>query len=498
MNQFLAILLAACLILSPSAVLAGQDEQQRLDQWMEQTMVDYGIPGMALVVTRGDRIVYARGMGQGEPGRSFTVNTQVPLGELSQTLTALAVVRLVENGQVNLDDPIRKHIPFFRTADPVHSEALTVEDLLTHRSGMDARGYQPGLDPDRSISAGVVDLRRMKPQKDPGEQFRMFSPNYNVLGLLLEALGDEPFETTLRKEVLAPLGMSGTLGETGGDSPRLTDGHGSMFVRPFVRETSFTRYNVPSTGLVSSASDLGRFLLFLHSGVTAGLPDPDDEQEPEPAVLLSDTGRQGLWEPLTGRNRDFGLGWYSREDADGVLRVFRSGDTENHHAQMVFLPDEEVGVAIVANVNHVVHRTLVYPRMANQVLDLMEEDSGPGRPWAGYAHRGLLYLGIVLALGQVYRMRKVPATVVPFRYRGRGRLVLSILRDLAVPVVLLGVLPRVVRFALQLDLTTADYLQAAPDLVLVLVVLSVLPVLKVLLKVAVVMYRPRNPYRVNR
>lgn len=493
MNTLLAILVSACLVLFPAGALAGQDEQQKLDHWMEKTMEDYGIPGMALVVTREDRIVYARAAGSGEPGRSFSVNTQVPLGELSQTLTALAAARLMEDGLLDPDDPVRSHIGHFRTGNLAHSEALTLGDLLEHRSGLDPRDYRNELLPDRSISAGVVDLRRMMPREEPGGSFRMFHPNYNVVGLLVETVRDEPYGDALRHLVLEPLGMR----STGGERSRLVSGHGSVFGWPRQRDTSFVRYDLPSTGMVSTASDLGRFLLYLHSGVQAGRPSLQDEDSvPEAAVLLSD--REVLWEPVTGRQDDLGLGWYVREDPDGRLRVWRYGNTDNHHVQMVFYPEEQLGVALVANVNHVVHRTLVYPRLSGQVVTLLEDGEPPGRPWTGYAHRGLLFLGIGLAIRQIYRMRRLPAYVAEFRYIGKGPLYLSMLRDLLVPAVLLVVLPRLVRFAFQLQLTYGDFFREAPDVVLLLAVVSGLAVLNVLLKLILLLHRPRNPYRVGR
>src|SRR5512138_2868748 len=95
------------------------------------------IPGLALGVVRGDKVVYLKGYGiAGPDGRAVTPQTPFILGSSSKSFTALAVMQLVEAGKIDLDAPVTSYVPWFRTADPTESNQITVRNLLNQDSGM--------------------------------------------------------------------------------------------------------------------------------------------------------------------------------------------------------------------------------------------------------------------------------------------------------------------------------------------------------------------------
>jgi CubicO group peptidase (beta-lactamase class C family) len=125
----------------PPAAAANSDpqlsEQEQIDAYIQSRMQTANIPGLALGVVRDDRIVYLKGYGiAGPEGRAVTPQTPFIIGSLSKSFTALAVMQLVEAGQIDLDAPVTTYLPWFHTADPAASAQITVRNLLYQDSGL--------------------------------------------------------------------------------------------------------------------------------------------------------------------------------------------------------------------------------------------------------------------------------------------------------------------------------------------------------------------------
>ena len=98
------------------------------------------IPGLALGIVEGDRIVHMRGFGKAdESGRAVSPQTPFVIGSLSKSVTALAIMQLVEAGKVDLDAPVQRYIPWFRVADERASAQITVRHLLNQTSGLSTK-----------------------------------------------------------------------------------------------------------------------------------------------------------------------------------------------------------------------------------------------------------------------------------------------------------------------------------------------------------------------
>jgi CubicO group peptidase (beta-lactamase class C family) len=94
------------------------------------------IPGLSVALVKGDQIVYLKGYGQADPsGRPVTPQTPFIIGSISKTVTALAAMQVVEAGQVDVDAPVQRYLPWFRVDDPQASAQITVRSLLNHTSG---------------------------------------------------------------------------------------------------------------------------------------------------------------------------------------------------------------------------------------------------------------------------------------------------------------------------------------------------------------------------
>lgn len=212
---------------SPAAVTGTADLRLApFDRLMNALIEQHDCPGAALAVTRGSRLVYARGFGHADRRSRAAVapNALFRIASVSKPVTAVAVLRLVERGKLRLGDRaldrlgIRPHLEPGGKVDPRWRQ-ITVEQLLQHTAGWDhGKSYDPiGIPWKIAAALGsqppvtpVQIVRYMLGQPldfTPGERYAYSNLGYLVLGRLIEVASGLPYATFVQREVLQPLGI---------------------------------------------------------------------------------------------------------------------------------------------------------------------------------------------------------------------------------------------------------------------------------------------------
>ena len=155
-----------------------------IDAYIEKELKEANIPGAALVIVEGNKITHLRGFGVAGPdGRPVTGETAFFLGSVSKSFTALAIMQLVESGQIELDAPVQKYLPWFRVAEAEVSSQIKVRQLLNHTSGLSTfagRTHFASTDMSpEAITRRVRALRKTKLIAPVGERFRYSNANYS-------------------------------------------------------------------------------------------------------------------------------------------------------------------------------------------------------------------------------------------------------------------------------------------------------------------------------
>ena len=110
----------------PRTALALQERLANIDAYVEQERQAARVPGIALAIVQGDRVVHLQGFGEADPsGRAVTPQTPFGIGSASKSFTALAIMQLVEAGKIELDAPVQRYLPWFRVADAEASASAT-------------------------------------------------------------------------------------------------------------------------------------------------------------------------------------------------------------------------------------------------------------------------------------------------------------------------------------------------------------------------------------
>ena len=126
---------------APAANGAGAGPRfARIESFVRDEMAAQRIPGLALGIVEGDRVAYTRGFGTAdESGAAVTPQTPFIIGSVSKSVTALAVMQLVEAGKIELDAPVQRYLPWFRVGNDEASAKITVRHLLNHTSGLSTK-----------------------------------------------------------------------------------------------------------------------------------------------------------------------------------------------------------------------------------------------------------------------------------------------------------------------------------------------------------------------
>lgn len=326
-----------------TAAAPAPDRLAEVERHLREHHARTRAPGFAYAVVHRDRVVAQATWGLDGNGEPVTGATPFVLGSVAKSFTALAVMQLVEAGQVELDAPAEAYLPWFRLADPAASARITVRHLLTHTSGIPdvaARGLTDRYDnsPD-GLARSVRDLAAVEPAGEPGESHRYSDANYMIAGALVAAVSGRSFGAYLRTEVLDPLGMRGATTDAEADAlGGLPAGHRYWFGRPWPFDTPFDTSGVPYGFLAASLEDMTRYTA-AHLG-----------HGEEPVLSAKGFAELHTGQATMGPRGAYGLGWRDSVLSGADTRiVWHAGGTPDSFSHLLLIPGEELAVVVLAN-----------------------------------------------------------------------------------------------------------------------------------------------------
>ena len=302
--------------------------------------------GLAIGITSGGRVVYARAFGAAElaRGEPATLETRFHLASLSKPFTAAAVLRLVADGRVELDAPLVTYLPEFRVEGD-GGDRISVRHILAHMSGLPADlGVDNWSNPvfgEGALEENLVRARSMRLAFAPGSAYSYSNAGYDLLGLLVQRVSGVPFASFVRSQLLEPAGMySGSY-----ENPR--DSLPPQWARPYShglttqewRPFPFSGANTPSSGLHASVLDMCRWgLLHLARGRVDGREVIDADAfdamvSPQVATPWGDA---------------MGLGWFL-QSYEGHPNLMHLGNDTGFEAAIYIYPEDDASIVVLAN-----------------------------------------------------------------------------------------------------------------------------------------------------
>ena len=279
-----------------------------------------------------------RGYGHDANDVPVTANSRFRIASLSKSFTSLAVLQLVDAGQVSLDDPVVAHLPEFRLADPRGAD-ITVRQLLDQTSGLADREVPDLSRPQPStLAEATTSLSSAHLVAAPGTQFNYHNPNYQVAARLVEVVSGQPFDTYLREHVFRPAGMAASLTSYFDNQPvpGLTDGHVIAYGHPISVPAPAT-FDGGAGDVVSTAADMAHWLVVQANGGRTA----------DGTRLVSERSMTEIHTPSAPSG--YALGWDTDGPAAAPTRLEHSGNLLTFSAYQAVLPQSGYGIALLFN-----------------------------------------------------------------------------------------------------------------------------------------------------
>jgi len=340
-------------IAAPSA----PPERAKIDALAKAEIEQQHAVGLTVVVARGDKTIVSAGYGFADLAAKTpaTADTLYRIGSVTKQFTAVAILQLVEQKKLALTDDIRTYVPEF----PKHDSVITIEQLLTHTSGVptftDTDWLQAGQHP--LTHAQVLARFATKPLEFiPGSKWAYSNSNYYLLGMAIEKLTKQTYGDAIRERVLLPAGMtrSGAC-----DAPQLAHGYasavGPIDAMPFDNGPPFA-----AGALCATAPDLLAWQRALEHGKVI-----------TPASLAKMRTNAKL---STGALAGYGYGVFVA-DLEGHHRIEHEGGINGFISELARYPDDDVTIVVLANTEGPTP-TQLEKRIARVMLSLPEPSKG--------------------------------------------------------------------------------------------------------------------------
>ncbi len=380
MLRISAIFLMLAALIAPAS--AGE-----LDDFVAAQMRDSALPGVAWAVVDGDKVTTgAQGLVEKGSDEPVTGETRFLVGSISKSFTALAVMQLAEAGKLDIDQPVSLYIGDFAHKP---AGAITLRQLLNHTSGFST--LQGNSAPSESESLPDAISRRaawyaqQEPDHAPGSRWEYSNANYLILGRVIEAVSGQPYPAYIEDHILQPLGMEHTTVAGAGERPAMASGHVPWFGSMRRIDPQWVGLgSAPQGGIVSTASDLARYLQMMMNGQ---------------GDILSAAGKAQMLAPASDASPGYGFGWMLDTEEQSA---YHTGLSPGFESIAAMIPAKKRGVVVLTNgvsgMGFAETTQLRYGLVA-KALDLPPPgDTGRGMRIANYLALGIAPVILLLAM----------------------------------------------------------------------------------------------------
>lgn len=340
------------------SVEARELNSAQIDSLVRRSMKAFEVPGIALAIVKDGKVVLSKGYGLRSLATRQPVdeNTLFGIASNSKAFTAVALGMLVDEGKLKWDDKVREYIPEFKLYEPYVTEAFTIRDLLTHRSGLGLGAGDLMLFPDSNsftMKDIIYNLRYLKPTSEFRTKFDYDNNLYIVAGEVVARVSGMSWETFVERRILAPLGMNRSSASLDGlkDLNNVISAHAPVNrkVQP-IPHLNFALGNAAG-GIFSSVADLSKWVEAL---LAHGRYGSDSGKR-----LWSEKVQDELWSAQTilpvrspgTYNTHFsayGLGFFL-SDVKGYKQVSHTGGMPGNVTQITMIPELNLGIIVLTN-----------------------------------------------------------------------------------------------------------------------------------------------------
>jgi CubicO group peptidase (beta-lactamase class C family) len=319
------------------------DEGKRIESYLKKAVKRQKIPGLTLAATKNDTIIYTGAFG------FANIETKVPMktnynfhwASVSKTFVATAILQLVEQGKIKLDEKLITYVPYFKQKDEYYKD-ITIKQMLNHTSGIgDVADYEwdkpqnDGGAPERYVRSLENDTMLF----EPGKGWKYSNTAFEILGVVITRVSGMPFELYVKKNILDPLEMKHTsfIYPEIPDSVRVS---GHVGAKPTVSKIyPYNKIHAPSSTLNSNVLEMTHYAMAnLHRGKYKNIR------------ILKDSTYNLLWTKSVNLKDEYAIGmtWYLWVHK-GLKTVSHSGGDTGFRSFLLLVPEKNISVMVACN-----------------------------------------------------------------------------------------------------------------------------------------------------
>lgn len=363
--SFFFILLLHNVTIAPISAAENIDD---LGLYIEQQRQKSIIPGISVGMIHEGEIIFSKGYGKANNQGDLITNRSIfNIAGLSKSITAMGILALYEDGDLNLTDPIQLYIPTFEVANSDYASQITIEDCLYHISGLSIDSGEL-KQKNQSLEEIVAALSDEKLIAAPGTTVEYSNSNYHILGLIIERITGQSFEEFIQTRILTPLGMNHTYftQTTAKDDENFAQGYRIWYGFTVPSNLQHDTQAAPSDGMASSLEDL---LMFLRAHMY-----PTNSNFTNNVISPSSFR---ILHALPENNESFSpwaMGW-SNFTYEGDTYLTQSGDLNDYHSEIIIDVNGDYGVIVLSNVNSFFGNMGYYKNLAINMIGFVEARS---------------------------------------------------------------------------------------------------------------------------
>lgn len=328
-----------------------EDDLSGFESEVEKIRRDWGVPGMAVVIVKGDQVLYAQGHGLRDVAKNLpmTADTLLQIGSSSKSFTTATIASLVEEGKLDWNKPVKTWLPAFKMHDNMATERVSLLDMVSHRTGLPRHDLIWYNEPELTLGSVTQRLQYLEPATDFRTQFHYNNIMFAAAGHVTEVVSGKSWQDTVRERVLRPLAMTRSNFNVaqsqrdgnfslGYQKPK----HEALQIMPF----SPVHQIAPAGGINSSVNEMAAWLqMHLNKGQYKG------------KQILSSNSIDFLHTPHTLSDDDttaefvptgYAPGWFAGFYR-GHRRLEHGGIIDGFASSMVIFPDDNIGIVVLAN-----------------------------------------------------------------------------------------------------------------------------------------------------
>lgn len=325
------------------AIQLKSDEKRNLN--LQERMAYHNVPGVSIAKVKGGKIHWVKSYGVQDANTKIEIdnNTIFQAASVTKPITALAVLKLMQEGKLDLDADVNSYLKRWKVSNNefTQNEKVTVRRLLTHTAGLNIHGYDgyrqsEGFPSAIEVLNGEGNSRRAMVEETPGQRWRYSGAGYVILQLLIEDVSGQPFQQYMKNEILRPLGMNNSSYQQPLDASIQTNVSSAHDPRGEVIPGKWNNYpEMGPGGLWSTATDIAKYCMEIQKIYT----------ERGEGILSKETIELMF---TKHSERDWGLGPKIEGDEES-LRFRHDGKNEGFIAEFVAFANNGEAVVVMTN-----------------------------------------------------------------------------------------------------------------------------------------------------